>query len=610
MKPDWRPDGRWALGAYALWVALPAWWLTPWWVAGLLPCVAGLYGLLKERTPRGVLLGFLLLTALWLWWGKPVLAPADGLAFLVLLFAAKLLECQGVRDLRLTVVLGWLLMAVFCLFLRSVWLWPWLAGCVVSGLLLLARSVQSSWRWQAVRPGLAWVVLTLPLAWLSLAWWPAATGWNTGEAVRRTGLGDSLSLGSMSAVVRDPAPAFQVHFDHGPLPVPAERYWRADVLWLFDGWRWLAGRSFLPVRLQTELAAGPDERAYTVEPQGTAFPDSRRVALDWPRTASGAVTLADGQTLWSTTPDVLPYTVVSSSVRPVTGLPESDRLRALQLPPAGNAQAREWARRLRADSGSDALFLTRLLQFIHTAGFRYTLRPPPLSGDLIDRFWFGTRAGFCEHYAAALAFMARAAGIPARVVVGWQGGEWQPAVQRLVVRQADAHAWTEVWLEGAGWLRLDGTAVIAPDRIEQGLMASLSSAERDDMPGGGWHWQPDWGAPAWRYGWLPAGACLLWLGWQGVMVWRRRAVPDWPRLQQRLERLAARAGWPRQPGEGAHDWAQRLRQNARPRLADQVQAYADLLYCPPAGDAARRSRALWRTLGRERWRLWWNGRNA
>ena len=174
MKPDWRPDGRWALGAYALWVALPAWWLTPWWVAGLLPCVAGLYGLLKERTPRGVLLGFLLLTALWLWWGKPVLAPADGLAFLVLLFAAKLLECQGVRDLRLTVVLGWLLMAVFCLFLRSVWLWPWLAGCVVSGLLLLARSVQSSWRWQAVRPGLAWVALTLPLAWLSLAWWPAA----------------------------------------------------------------------------------------------------------------------------------------------------------------------------------------------------------------------------------------------------------------------------------------------------------------------------------------------------------------------------------------------------------------------------------------------------
>ena len=196
------------------------------------------------------------------------------------------------------------------------------------------------------------------------------------------------------------------------------------------------------------------------------------------------------------------------------------------------------------------------------------------------------------------------------MVVGWQGGEWQPAVQRLVVGQADAHAWTEVWLEGAGWLRLDGTAVIAPDRIEQGLMASLSSAERDDMPGGGWHWQPDWGAPAWRYGWLPAGACLLWLGWQGVMVWRRRAVPDWPRLQQRLERLAARAGWPRQPGEGAHDWAQRLRQNARPRLADQVQAYADLLYCPPAGDAARRSRALWRTLGRERWRLWWNGRNA
>jgi transglutaminase-like putative cysteine protease len=109
--------------------------------------------------------------------------------------------------------------------------------------------------------------------------------------------------------------------------------------------------------------------------------------------------------------------------------------------------------------------------------FYYTLQPPLLGPDAMDEFLFTTRRGFCEHYASAFVFLMRAAGVPARVVAGYQGGEVNPVDGYLTVRQSDAHAWAEIWLAGQGWVRVDPTAAVAPARIEQGIAAALPEGE-------------------------------------------------------------------------------------------------------------------------------------
>jgi hypothetical protein len=118
------------------------------------------------------------------------------------------------------------------------------------------------------------------------------------------------------------------------------------------------------------------------------------------------------------------------------------------------------------------------LQFFSVNGFVYTLKPAIPSGDAIDDFLFRTRKGYCEHFASAFAFLMRAAGIPARIVGGYLGGERNPFGNYLIVRQSDAHVWVEVWLPKTGWTRVDPTSTVAPQRIVQGAAAALPPSER------------------------------------------------------------------------------------------------------------------------------------
>jgi len=141
---------------------------------------------------------------------------------------------------------------------------------------------------------------------------------------------------------------------------------------------------------------------------------------------------------------------------------------------------------MRNAAGSDSAFIESVLMRFHEQEYYYTLDPPPLGSNSVDRFLFDTRRGFCEHYASAFAVMMRAAGIPARVVLGYQGGELNPMGGHLIVRQSDAHAWTEVWLEGVGWRRVDPTSAVAPERIEVGrggsMIDGVGAAWGFDMP--------------------------------------------------------------------------------------------------------------------------------
>jgi transglutaminase-like putative cysteine protease len=148
---------------------------------------------------------------------------------------------------------------------------------------------------------------------------------------------------------------------------------------------------------------------------------------------------------------------------------------ARSLPAHGNPQARKLAARLKAETPERTV--EQILAWFTEGEFTYTLQPPLLDESSIDFFLFDTRKGFCEHFAGAFVFLARATGIPARVVTGYQGGRVNPVNGALTVRQSDAHAWTEVWFAGSGWVRVDPTALIAPQRIEEGLGNSLSESE-------------------------------------------------------------------------------------------------------------------------------------
>jgi hypothetical protein len=153
----------------------------------------------------------------------------------------------------------------------------------------------------------------------------------------------------------------------------------------------------------------------------------------------------------------------------------SERAKAFytRVPAESNRRTQELARQMRTEAGSDAAFIENVMLRFHEKEYYYTLEPPPLGANPVDRFMFDTMQGFCEHYASAFAVMMRAAGIPSRVVLGYQGGEVNPMGGHMIVRQSDAHAWNEVWLEGVGWRRVDPTSAVAPERIEMGRSGSL-----------------------------------------------------------------------------------------------------------------------------------------
>jgi hypothetical protein len=138
--------------------------------------------------------------------------------------------------------------------------------------------------------------------------------------------------------------------------------------------------------------------------------------------------------------------------------------------------AQEW----RANGDTDAVIVDRALAFFHDQPFRYTLSPPPLGRDSIDQFLFTTRRGFCEHYSGAFTFLMRAAGVPARIVTGYLGGQYNELGEYYLITQSDAHAWSEVWLEGRGWVRIDPTSAVAPGRVDAGLTGAVTA--NDGLP--------------------------------------------------------------------------------------------------------------------------------
>ncbi|HYM34745.1 MAG TPA: DUF3488 and transglutaminase-like domain-containing protein [Steroidobacteraceae bacterium] len=409
-----------------------------------------------------------------------------GTALLAAMAGIKLLETRGARDCTMLIFIGFVLLFAALLYDHSLLRLPYILGCawlLGAALLRIHQSSQSGAVRAALRKTGTIVLQALPVAVLLFLFFPRLPGqfWALpSRSAAATGLNDEMTPGDISELTLSNSPAFRVKFD-GAIPPPAQRYWRGPVLHDFDGRRWR--------RDSTRFIQGPEVEAtgpaynyrLTLEPTQRNWLFALDVPTQFPR--DQVKRLYDLQ-LEARRPFV---TLASFDMQSRTSYRSSRKLlgmmRALDVRWAGNTnpRTRAFAQQLRASTGSDQAFVQAILDKFRREEFYYTLTPPLLQNDSVDDFLFNTRRGFCEHFASAFATLMRAANIPARVVTGYQGGEYNSLGDYLLVRQSDAHAWTEVWLEDRGWVRVDPTAAIAPERIEKNLDAAIS--EREFLPG-------------------------------------------------------------------------------------------------------------------------------
>ncbi len=536
-----------------------------------------------------------------------------GSALLLVMAGLKLLETRGERDRVLVVFIGYFLL--FAVFLReqAIWSTAWLAF----GAFGITAALTQTVRPERLLPVPAAAALSgrlllqaLPLAAILFVLFPripgpfwAMPGTNLAGA---TGLSEEVRPGDITELSLSDEVALRVRFE-GPAPPAEALYWRGPVLERFDGRAWSAAPA--PARAPAAPAYVAQGREFgyqmVLEPHGKRWLLALETPLNWslPRAALGP-----GLELLSAEPlrERITYRARSATGGVGAAAASAETLAAnLRLPAGRNPRARDLARELRGQSPSDRAFLEQALGMFAEAPFRYSLSPPPLGAHSVDEFLFETRVGFCEHYASALAVLLRSGGVPARVVVGYQGAERNPFGDYWIVRQANAHAWVEAWLDGA-WRRVDPTAAVAPERIERGYAETLAASPRV----AGRLWRSNlyvnrlvlsWDAvnAAWdrwvlafgpemqdelllalgfdvpqtiQLTGLAAGATAICLILLAIALRHRAPMQKDPavRLYGRLCRALAAAVRPRAPGETAEHYAEAVAA-ARPELAAEVR---------------------------------------
>jgi len=403
-----------------------------------------------------------------------------GGAFFAAMVALKFLESRDRRDAGLMICLTYFLATSIFLTDQSIAMAGWVLLSVFVTTVTLITHAAPDGPPPTLRARRAAVLLVqaLPIMLVLFLLFPRISGplWGIRQDPETafSGLDDSMSPGSISNLLITDDVAFRVQFEN-EIPSRSDRYWRGPVLWQYDGRTWSQGE--IQVREDPELASVGDPVDYSIiiEPHGRQWV----LGLDLPVSEVGQTRLTSGYNLVTPEPitSASQYELRSArSYRLEPSLPPQRRQRALELPADAAPRARElaagWARAADGPSG----IVDRALSLFREQPFYYTLSPPILNNDSVDQFLFETREGFCEHYAGAFVFLMRAAGVPARVVTGYQGGEINALGDYMIVRQSDAHAWAEVWMSGRGWLRVDPTNAVSPQRIELGI-ANVAGAE-------------------------------------------------------------------------------------------------------------------------------------
>ena len=469
----------WTLAALVVSIAPHVPFLPVWVTAAFLGCAGWRYYVEMRRRPlpstwlrAGLALGcFLGVLATY----SSISGVGPGSALLAVMAALKLLETRKRRDQFVLLFLSIFLVMSALLREQYVWSVPYMiaAMLVIMTAWLRMSAGESQTARQSFATGGRLLAYAAPLAIVMWIFFPRistpfwAVPIDTSRAT--SGLSETMSPGDISSLSMSDAVAFRVRFD-GVIPEPRDRYWRGLVLTRFNGRTWTGREPSISrmARDQIEPRGEPIEYEVTLEPTQQQWVFALDMPMEWslPQTFMGPQ-----QQLARSIPidQRIQYDVVSyPDFRVGTELSTLYRNWYSELPESGNMRTRELARRMRDEAGSDRAFVEAVLRMLHEQEFYYTLEPPPLGSNPVDRFLFDTRRGFCEHYASAFSVMMRSVGIPARVVLGYQGGEVNPLGGHLIVRQSDAHAWTEIWIDNLGWWRVDPTAAVAPERVDIG----------------------------------------------------------------------------------------------------------------------------------------------
>jgi transglutaminase-like putative cysteine protease len=384
------------------------------------------------------------------------------------------------RDVILCIYLGFFLVLTNFLFSQSIPLGIYMIACVwifVGTLVGFNRVGRSATVGERLRPAAALLVQALPLMVAFFILFPRTTGplWAlpTDSRSGLSGLSDSMTPGNIAQLIKSDALAFRVSFEGGEMPPYRTLYWRGPVMVDFDGATWKMRSWVSGGRVDHPRREKPVRYTIHLEPTGKNW----LFALDIPGSVpAGATLLADMQMRFRRPlAERLRYDMTSYiDYRFGLNANKAQLESALRYDETRNprtiALGRQWA----AENPDARAILSKAAILYNSGTFAYTLEPPLLNRTHpFDDFLFNSKQGFCEHYAGSFTLLMRAAGVPARVVTGYQGGEINPINGELIVRQADAHAWSEIWIEDQGWVRVDPTASVSPLRVENGVNAAM-----------------------------------------------------------------------------------------------------------------------------------------
>lgn len=540
-----------------------------------------------------------------------------GVALLCGLVGLKLLEMKEARDFYVVCFLSYFLVVTNFFYSQAIVTAVYLFSVtiLITAALIRFNSPPSIGDRACAKLALRMVAESVPVMVFCFMLFPRLNGplWGMpGKDDRAvTGLSDQMEIGRIAHLGTSDEVAFRVAFE-GARPRASDLYWRGPVLWNTDGRRWEAGdvarhRGTVPV-----IARGARYRyEVLLEPHG------ERWLLGLDAVTNTGTDVAVSRALELTSPTRVKqrhrYTLESSTLYSLRDLRPAERAAALALPPGAHPRARALAAEWRAAGLDDRGVVDAVLKRFAAAPYGYTLTPPTLDDDPIDGFLFDTKLGFCEHYAASFVVLLRAAGIPARVVTGYQGGEYNGVSDYMVVRQSDAHAWAEVWFDDEGWVRADPTAAVAPERVSLGIGefsragAGIRALEDNDTALAMLHnarqlWDAaNYQWSQWVLGYSPQrqrelmarlgvghlttgklvvtliAVVTLFLAGLAWLLLRRHARRDQPAVRAWAEfcRRLARIGLPREAHEGPLEFAARVAQ-ARPDLAATAQDIARL----------------------------------
>ena len=419
---------------------------------------------------------------------RTILGRDAGTGMFIIALGLKLMELNKPKDITLITYLAFIVAASQFLYLQNIFMAAYIffVCCMLLGTLILMHSQRPQLR-IAIKQSSLIVAQAIPFMIAMFVFFPRleAPQWMlfSDKHGAKMGLSDTLEPGSISRLGKSDELVFRVKFS-GPIPQPRERYWRGPVFSKTDGKRWTQIQNSKPDTFKDSVTStGPSYR-YTLlqEAQQKNWIFALDIATKFPQ---NTIRNTKFQLLAKHNPnDRAEYKISSSTSYSTGSISEFEQTENIQLPGEPSARITKLVSQLRDHAEESELFIKNLLNYFSQQKFYYTLHPPLMPEKPIETFLFDIRSGFCSHYATAFVYLMRAANIPARVVTGYQGGEFNKVGDFMEIRQANAHAWAEVWLDQQGWVRFDPTAAVAPERIEQDVNIDLqiASGEVNFMP--------------------------------------------------------------------------------------------------------------------------------